>query len=282
MILALLTLVLQVHAASAEQSCAGGSLDGRAGIFLTVTPRLPSDTLLRASVCYAGSPTLPGLGSYHGRLFYDSTRMTAVRAQESSAGVQAENLAKPGVVDFAGASASGFGSGQLLGVLLRAPHGYQPTLRLEMIEANSVKNESILPQLKIVGVLPAIVADSAKQTTPSTSSCPAQLSAAMPSRPTLIRLVPAVVPMDSLTRGAVVTIDAQGCGFDRVRNIVRMGGAVIAEVPSNADGTSIRFAFPVQVPTGGEVAPIKPAPGSYTISISAGPLTSNALTLEVR
>ena len=77
-------------------------------------------------------------------------------------------------------------------------------------------------------------------------------------------------------------VTAEGCGFDRERNIVRMGGAVIAEVPSNADGTSIRFAFPVQVPTGGGAAPIQPAPGSYTISVSAGAVTSNALTLEVR
>jgi hypothetical protein len=282
MILALFALVFQVHATSADQSCAGGSLDGRAGIFLTLTPRLPSDTLIRASVCYAGSPTLPALGSYHGRLFYDATRMTAVRAEESSAGVQAENLAKPGVVDFAGASASGFGSGQLLAVLLRAPHGYQPSLRLEMIEANGVTNGSILSQLKIFGVLGTSVADSTKETIPSSGSCPAQSSATMPQRPTLTRLVPAVVPMDSLARGASVTIDAEGCGFDRKRNIVRMGGAVIAEVPSNADGTSIRFSFPTQMPMGGGGAALKPGPGSYTISVSAGALTSNALTLEVR
>src|SRR5258706_3494224 len=147
MILALLALLLQVQAASGDKSCTGGNLDGRPGIYLTVIPRSSSDTLLRAAVCYAGNATLPALGSYHGRLFYDATQMTAVRAEESSAGVQAENLAKPGVVDFAGASASGFGNGRLLGVLLRAPRGYQPTLRLEMIEANGVTRASILPQL---------------------------------------------------------------------------------------------------------------------------------------
>ena len=142
MILALLALLLQVQAASGDKSCSGGNLDGRPGIYLTVMPRQPNDTLLRAVVCYAGNATLTALGSYHGRLFYDATQMTAVRAEESSAGVQAENLAKPGVVDFAGASASGFGNGQLLGVLLRAPRGYQPTLRLEMIEANGVTSPS--------------------------------------------------------------------------------------------------------------------------------------------
>src|SRR5204862_4073210 len=120
---------------------------------------------------------------------------------------------------------------------------------------------SILRQLKIVGVLPTSVADSTSETIPSTGSCPTQQSAATPYRPTLMRLVPAVVPMDSLTRGAVVTIDAEGCGFDRERNIVRMGAAVIAEVPSNTDGTRSRFAFPTQLPTGGEGAPIKPGPG---------------------
>jgi hypothetical protein len=282
MILALVALLLQVHAASADPSCAGAGLDGRAGIYLTVTPRPPGDTLLRASVCYAGSPTLTALGSYHGRLFYDATRMSAVRAEESASGVQAENLAKPGVVDFAGASASGFGSGQLLGVLLRAPHGYQPTLRLEIVEANGVTNGSILPQLKILGVQPTSVGDVTMETIPSTASCPAQQSAAMPQRPTLTRLLPAVVPMDSLTRGAVVTIDAEGCGFDRERNIVRLKGSIIAEVPSNADGTRIRFAFPAQMPMSGGGAAMKSGPGSYTISISAGALTSNALTLEVR
>lgn len=261
MILALLALMLQVHAASANQSCAGGSLDGRAGVYLTVSPRTPGDTLLRASVCYAGSKSLPALGSYHGRLFYDAAHMTAVRAEESSAGVQAENLAKPGVVDFAGASASGFGNGQLLGVLLRASPGYQPSLRLEMIEANGVTKGSILPQLKIVGVLPTGIA--------------------CPRRPTLTRLVPAVVPMDSLTRGAVVTIDAEGCGFDRERNVVRMLGVVIAEVPSNADGTKIRFTFPTQLSMGGGAA-MRPGPGSHTIVVSVGALTSNALTVEVR
>jgi hypothetical protein len=87
--------------------------------------------------------------------------------------------------------------------------------------------------------------------------------------------------MDSITKGAVVTIEAEGCGFDRERNIVRMLGVVIAEVPSNEDGTRIRFAFPTQLAMGGGAA-MRPGPGSHTISVSVGALTSNALTLEVR
>jgi hypothetical protein len=80
----------------------------------------------------------------------------------------------------------------------------------------------------------------------------------------------------------VVTIQGEGCGFDKERNIVRLGRFVIAEVPSSADGTRISFAFPTDVPTGGEVAPPTAAPGSYSISVSKGSLTSNSLTLEVR
>lgn len=270
MILALLALVLQVHAASAEQSCAGSALGGRAGVYLAITPRSPNDTLLRALVCYAGSSTLPALGSYHGRLFYDASHMTAVRTEENSSGVQAENLAKPGVVDFAGASASGFQSGQLLGVVLRAPQGYQPALRLEIVEANGVTRSSILQQLKIMGVLATNAADSSR----TRGSCL--------ESPTLLRLIPAVVAMDSLTRGAVVTIYVEGCGFDRERNIIRLGSAVIAEVPSSADGTRVRFDFPAQMPPKGGGAALKPGPGSYPISVSAGARTSNPLTLEVR
>ena len=195
--------------------------------------------------------------------------------------MQAENLAKRGVVDFAGASASGFGNGQLLGVLLRAPRGYQPTLRLEMIEANGVTRASILPQLKIVDAFPTSAGDFTKETILSGASCPAKSSTGIPQSPILTRLVPGVVPMDSLTRGAAMTIEVQGCGFDRQQNIVRMLGVVIAEVPSNADGTSIRFTFPTQLPMGGGAA-LKPGPGSQTISVSVGALTSNSITLEVR
>jgi len=153
-------------------------------------------------------------------------------------------------------------------------------LRLEMIEANGVKNGSVLPQLKIVGVLPAN-RDSSNATALSSASCPAKSSAAMSQRPTLTRLVPAIVPMDSLTRGAAVTIDVEGCGFDKDRNVVRMLGAVIAEVPSNADGTRIRFTFPAQLTMGGGAA-MRPGPGSHAIIVSVGSLTSNALSLEVR
>jgi hypothetical protein len=207
--------------------------------------------------------------------------MTALRAEESSSGVQAENLAKPGVVDFAGASASGFGNGQLLGVLLRAPQGYQPTLRLEMLEANGVARGTILPQLKIVSALPTSVGDSSKQISPSITSCASKPSVATAQPPVLTRLVPAVVPMDSLTRGAAVTIDVEGCGFDREQNVVRMLGVVIAQVPSNEDGTRIRFSFPTQLTMGGGAA-MRPGPGSHSIVVSVGSLTSNALTLEVR
>ena len=80
MILALFGLLLQVHAAPGDQSCMGGNLGGRPGIYLTVTPRSAGDTLIRAAVCYAGNATMTALGSYHGRLFYDATQMTAVRA----------------------------------------------------------------------------------------------------------------------------------------------------------------------------------------------------------
>jgi hypothetical protein len=278
MIFTLVALVLQLRAVSADQSCAGSSLGGQPGIFLTIASQAPADTLLRAAVCYVGSSTVVGLGSYHGRLFYDSTKVKALRAEEISQGYHAENLARSGVVDFAGASASGFESGPLLEVLFRAPHDYRAALRLEMIEANSVTRGPLLPQLKIVGVLQT---GSAQTTNLSGASCTAQASPASRA-PTLTRLVPAVVPFDSLVRGAVVTIQGEGCGFDKERNIVRLGRFVIAEVPSSADGTRISFAFPTEVPTGGEVAPPKPAPGSYSISVSKGSLTSNSLTLEVR
>lgn len=281
MILAAIALALQIHATSADELCVIGRADG-AEVFVTAEQRAPGDTVVRVAVCYVGSPTLPALGSFHGRLVFDSLHVSALSAEQLAGGVRAVNIARQGSVDFAGASASGFANGPLLAVLLRAPQGYRPTLRLEMIEANGVTKGTLLPQLRIVAVLPTIAADSTKETNLSGGSCPVQSSAAMPQRPTLTRLVPALVPLDSLVRGAVVTIEAEGCGFDRERNIVRLGRFVIAEVPSNTEGTRIRFAFPAQLPTGGEVAPLKPGAGSYAISVSTGALTSNSLTLEVR
>ena len=86
--------------------------------------------------------------------------------------------------------------------------------------------------------------------------------------------------------GAVVVARRSGRPFPRNRRRAFLAGwivlgVVIAEVPSNADGTKIRFTFPTQLPMGGGAA-LKPGPGSHTISVSVGALTSNSLTLEVR
>lgn len=282
MILAVIALALQLRATSAVDRCIAGHRATRANVFVTIVRAVPADTMLRVAVCYVGGSPLPALGSYHGRVFFDSANVRVLGLEKLSGGVRAENVAKPGVIDFAGASGSGFASGPLLAVRLRVPRGYRPTLQLEMVEANAVTKETLLPKLKIIGRTAPAAADSAKLPGLSTAGCPGQSAAAALQRPTLVRLVPATVPFDSLTVGAVVTVEIEGCGFDQNRNVIRLKGSVVAEVPSTSERTRVHFSLPAQLVTGGEVPPMRMGPGAYTVTVTTGLGTSNSLTLLVR
>jgi hypothetical protein len=274
MILAPVVLVLQVHAAVSGGWCPDRPPDSSSIIFAYTAPSTSRDTLLRASVCYRSRSSLQPLGSFHGKLHFDSTKATVVKAEDLVGGSRAVNVARKGLVDFAGASSQGFSNGPLVAVFLKVRAGYRPAVRLQMFEATSLSGTKLLPSAV---ARPSTPVDSSRL---SSGSCSTPSSAG--ANPILVRLLPDVVPLDSLQRGAVVKIEIQGCRFDRAHNIVRLAGSSVAEVPSASDETRIVFSLPVQLNTGGEVAPRRLGPGSYSLSVVTPAGTSNSLTLVVR
>jgi hypothetical protein len=130
--------------------CASSSPGASPRAFVATAPARARDTVVTASVCLVpAKASATKIGSYHGELHFDSTRVRVLRVQKPAGGVRVENAGIAGVVKFAGAEPTGFAPGQLLSVVFRVRKAGAPSLRLTMIELNGTDGRSLLKQLVI-------------------------------------------------------------------------------------------------------------------------------------
>lgn len=100
--------------------------------------------------------------------------------------------------------------------------------------------------------------------------------------PVLARIVPDSV---ALVAGDVTEVELRGSGFDPARqepsNTVWIGRLQLTSVRANADGTSIRFALPDAVPSGGEAPPRAWSNGRYPVVVRTPRGTSDTVYLRI-
>ena len=87
-----------------------------------------------------------------------------------------------------------------------------------------------------------------------------------------------------LPRGGFVDIAIVGRGFAAGMpgsNTIEFAGTTITSVAADAAGTSIRFAVPDMISSGGEAPPVRVEAGSYSIRIRTAAGVSNAMTVRI-
>jgi hypothetical protein len=104
----------------------------------------------------------------------------------------------------------------------------------------------------------------------------------MAAPPRLDRLVPDSIAVE---RGMVAEVEIHGRGFAGGEappgNTVRVGSVALNAVPSNAQGTVIRFVVPDAVPGGGEAPPSAWLPGRYPVTVTTARGMSDTLYLQI-
>lgn len=119
-------------------------------------------------------------------------------------------------------------------------------------------------------------------------SVPATAGTSAPTvAPTLTSLAPLTI---ALGKGEVTTLTLTGSGFvpgargafGSGGNTIRVGAATIDSVAANDDGTTIRFALPLNyTDTTARGRPQSFTPGQYPVSVVTPKGTSNSLTLTM-
>jgi hypothetical protein len=149
---------LLIFLAGAPDTVPADPCDARASLraagieaFVVVPAMRARDTVVTAQVCVVPGKTggqRAQIGSYHGELRFDSTKVRVLRVEKPAGGVRVENARIAGAVRFAGAEPRGFQPGRLLSVVLRvAKPGARPVVGLTMIELNATDGTSLLKQL---------------------------------------------------------------------------------------------------------------------------------------
>lgn len=133
--------------------CASRKASASVEAFIVVPPMRARDTVVTAAVCVvpprtAGSESMTKIGSYHGELYFDSTKVKVLRVEKPPGGIRVENTKLRGQLNFAGAEPGGFPVGPLINVVLRVSKpGARPAMRLKLRELNATDGTSMMKQL---------------------------------------------------------------------------------------------------------------------------------------
>jgi hypothetical protein len=228
-------------------------------LFLVVAPVKATDSTARVSVCVSSPSSQPSIGSLRAVITFDTlaARFTGFGAGRSSG--LAMNSRK-GAVEFAGAAPQGLRAGELLSITLKlATRGSLPPLRLDVVEAADRDARSIVTRIRVESLGPA--------------DCVAHAESS-------VRLS-VLTPTEALA-GQPAVVEASGCGFDATTNTIRFGDITIANVPSTAGGTKLRFRVPTEIRVSREVPPMQVDAGKYPVTIRTSRATTNALVFTLR
>ena len=290
-----LVAVLAFNAQSA-QACARptGSTVAKASMELAAKVGA-RDTTAVVRVCIATKDPAVRIGSYHGLVTWDSTAARLEKVEKGRMGMRIENTTKAGVVDFAGAFPAGLTDTIALTLRLSLTKpGKLPPLRLHMFELNEVTGKILTSQLRVTGY------PSSLRTTPGPLT-----------RDTAVRVASAPVRADTVKKSTgggsgstkvsassapkIISVTQtasgpgdppqaliRGTGFTASGNTVVFGGAEIGNLPSADGGTMIRFTVPDEVPSSGEVPPMKISGGVHDVMVKNARGSSNVVKFELK
>ncbi|MBI3549942.1 MAG: hypothetical protein HY078_12970 [Elusimicrobia bacterium] len=95
--------------------------------------------------------------------------------------------------------------------------------------------------------------------------------------PILVKLQPSA---GISAMGMIQKVKIIGTGFQPLGNVVRFGPVKLESIASKG-GTEIEFYAPTEVPSGGEVPPMRLGQGEYKVTVTTAEGTSNALVFMV-
>ena len=192
------------------------------------------DSMATVTVCLAARHRI---GSYHAVLTWDTSAATFESVGHPQRGIFAEDTDRPGRVDFAGSTGTGFDSGAVLTVRLR-PKEREPKARLNIAEMADVRGRDLIP--------------------------------ARGPEPHIESITP-----DTLALGSTAPVTIHGRHFAADSNRVQVGPARIGPVPSSEHGSVLSIVVPAVLPSSGEAPPFKLGPSTYRIRITTRAGSSN-------
>jgi hypothetical protein len=251
-------------------------------LFLEVAPPARRDTLVNVRLCMV--PGREPVGSYHALFEYDTLRTRVLHVDVQGNGMQAANPSTPGATGLAGAAPTGFNAGVLARLSLRGSSiSALGSLKLVVLEINSTKGTDLRAASRVTG-FPAAnrrlgvvqippVATAADTRVASKSTAPAR-----PGAPHITSLTPSSANVDP---DAVVEVVIHGLGFAASGNVVMFGPVTMDGMFSADGGRSIRFIVPTQVPSHGEVPPMRILPGEFAVRVRTPQGESNSMIFKV-
>ena len=281
--LMVLPMTLLARSAVAAQECrvAGAPATGPR-LFLEVAPPARRDTLVNVRVCIA--PGREPVGSYHASFEYDTLRTRVLHVDVSGNGMQAANPSTPGATRLAGAAPAGFTAGVLARLSLRGKSSRAlGPLKLVVLEINSTAGADLRAAARVTGypaanrrlgvVQTPTVATAADTRVANRSTAPAH-----PGVPHITSLTPTSAQVDP---DAVVEVVIHGSGFAASGNVVMFGPVTMDGMFSADGGRSIRFVVPTQLPSHGEVPPMRILPGEFAVRVRTPQGESNSMIFKV-
>ena len=214
-------------------------------------------------VCWSVGRGGGALGSYHMELYYNPASDSVMSTGKPSSGMRVDNAAVPGVLSFAGASATGFPDGSLETVVLRAKRPGVLALGLKVIEANSINRKALNPVVKLDGPL---------------IGAPTKQACGVNSAPKIHTVTPGSAPVG---RADVTRVRITGCGFDPL-NSVTFGTVVVNQIASRENGTVIILAIPKETYGATESGPMRLPPGTYPLRVRNPRGISNSFDFVLR
>ncbi len=212
------------------------------------------------------APGTDRIVSFHVVVHYDSTMMRAERV-DSHAGVQMANATVAGSIAVAGIAPKGFADGLLVTVLMhRARLGALADLRLQLRELTDSTGASLVAAMAVSGF----------------SENSASVFAATGSAPAQVRIDSLTPQRGSIERDQVLEIVMYGSGFASTGNRVCFGDGEAAVVPSEGNGTRIRFIAPLTVRTHDGTRDVPVTTGAWPVHVENVNGRSNRITFIVR
>ena len=257
----------------------GSATTKGAYLFLEAVKPAAKDTVVSARLCLV--PPKAGVGSYHATLTFDSTIMRAVRV-DVSGGMQAKNMAVPGVIKLAGAAPNGFGRGPLATIVFKPLKGKAlAKIRLTLVELNTPGGVTLLIDSKVAGYPSTDRTLGRIETNPDTRGAGGtkELSGTTVGAPHIDSISPNSGKIDP---DSVVEVALYGKGFAADRNTVMFDFATVDRPVSENGGTVLRFIVPTMIPAHGNVQLHRVEAGTYMIKVLTPSGTSNAVRFTVR
>jgi hypothetical protein len=183
------------------------------------------DGQLTLDLLFAPPPSA-SLASYRLLITYDSTMIRSAEVK-TSGGMQIANTVNRGSVLIAGIETGGFAAGKLASIAFDVvDRNAVGTFDILLIEATDRDGRNIVPSL-------------------SAASYPAHSVTHTPgAMPHIDSISPA---QGSIVRDEILEVVLYGKNFAPTRNTIHMSGGIAAVVPSEANGTRIRFIAPLYV-----------------------------------